>query len=117
MATQWTGENVSLQISEIYALPLETRLEIAAEIRKDIKAWAQCRFIFTTKQQRCLNLMTPQFFDFIGSQIALAIEKLYPLTVFVTDDTLPPEERKKGGEVGGGWSQNEGFHAEVKFTF
>jgi len=64
-----------------------------------------------------MGLMPPEFFDFIGSQIALAIEKAYPLTIFVSDDTIPPAESKKGGEVGGGWNQHDGFHVDVKFTF
>lgn len=117
MATQWTGENVLLQIKDIYAMPLEKKMEIASEIREDVKSWVQCRFIFTSRQQKCLNLMPAEFFDFIGSQIALAIEKGYPLTIFVSDETIPPAESKKGGEVSGGWSQQDGFHIEVKFTF
>lgn len=117
MATQWTGENVSLKIQEIYALPLEKRMETAAEIRKDVKAWAQCYFIFSTRQQKCMNLMSSDFFDEIGFQIARAIEKLTPLYIFVSDDTIPLDQAKKGGEVSFGWSQAEGFHLSGKFTF
>lgn len=92
-------------------------MAIAAEIRKDIKGWVQCQFIFTSRQQKCLSLMPDDLLDEIGNQIARAIEKLYPLEISVSDDTIPPTESKKNGEVDIGWSQSEGFHIEIKFRF
>lgn len=117
MATQWNNENAQMKQKELYSLSDPERNRQAEQIRQDLKGWAQQNFRFSTKQQECMNMLPNEYFEETGYLLARAIEKKYPIDIYVTDDTLPAAQRKRGDYVKAGYSQEKGFYGEYGFYF
>lgn len=117
MATQWNNENARIKQEELYALPDTKRIEQAEQIRNDLKSWAQHNFQFSTKQQKCLAMLPNEYFEETGYRLARAVEKKYPINIFVSDDTLPVAKRKRGDYAKGGYSQEKGYYFEYGIRF
>lgn len=118
MATQqWNNENARLKQEELYELPDDERLQQAQQIKDDLRGWAEQNFTFTTKQQECMDLLPAGYYEETGYLLARALEKKYPIDIWVTDDSTPAAERKRGDSAEAGWSQKDGFYAKYKFEF
>ena len=111
----WNGKNVQLKVEELFAKTKRDRNRQAQMIRADLKAWALENFCFSDLQRRCLDRLPDNYLEETGFMLARAIEKKFPLDVFVSDDTLPVAKRKRSDEGEVGWSENDGFY--VKYTF
>jgi hypothetical protein len=115
MGKIWNGENALLMVDELYVLPDNERIKQAQMIRSDLKAWVKENFCFSDLQMRCLNKLPDNYLEETGFMLSRAIEKKYPLDIFVSDDSLPVSKRKRSDQGEAGWSENDGFY--VKYTF
>lgn len=117
MKASWTTENAKNRLNDILNLPNEQRIEIANNIRQNLKDWGVKNFRLTPNQEKCRNMLPDEYWEETGYMLSHAIEKKFPIEISVTEGDVPLDQvtRNDGGEIG--WGQKTGFYGKYTFKF
>jgi hypothetical protein len=86
-------------------------------IKCDFKSWLFENFYFSDIQLISIDSLPDNFLEETGLMLSRAIQKKYPISVFVADDSIGFKNRKNIQIIDASWSTNQGFYVEYSFTF